>query len=124
MRKSPILSTSYPEYLETVQSTKGKLVVMELGTGKSEAYQFLKTQLDWAAQRFGDQVLVITVDYMVVPQIYWDIQCPHIPCVVIFRDGVVIDAFESDMEWEVEQRIQKALEGEEKVEVEEEAADQ
>lgn len=95
--------------MHIIHTTKNKLVIMDLGTKKSDAYSFLTPRLEKAAEKFKEHVLFIIVDYMDVPQIYWDIRCPFIPTLVVFYNGQVVDAFVSTWEPEVEWRIQKLL---------------
>lgn len=102
-------SKTYQEYKNIIENTKDKLVVLDLGTAKSEAYAFLTPRLEAAAKKFQDQALFITVDYMKVPQVYWDIRCPNIPTLIVFKNGQVIDAFVTTIEWDVEAELQKLL---------------
>lgn len=102
-------SKTYEQYQEIVRTTKDKLVVLDLGARISDAYQYLTPELEWAARRFADKVLFITVDFNVVPQIYFDVKCPFVPTLIVFRNGHVIDAFVTVSEWEVERRLEKIL---------------
>lgn len=95
--------------MDIIHTIKNKLVIMDLGTRKSDAWKFLTPQLEAAAAKFKESVLFLIVDYLDAPQIYWDIRCQYIPTLVAFYNGRVVDAFVSTWEPEVERRIQKLL---------------
>lgn len=104
-------STTYEAYLDIVKHTKDKLVVIDVGTQKSDAWQYLNPGIEDSARIFADQVVVLRIDYMVVPEIMWEWKFHQVPTVLIVKEGKIIDQFVSTLEGEVNDRIRKALAG-------------
>lgn len=86
------------------------LVVVKIETKTCRGCQWLAPGLEELAQEFAGQVVILTVDYMVVPQPMREFKCPKIPTLIIFKDGAVIDQFVSTNKDVVEERILQALE--------------
>lgn len=95
--------------MDIIKNTKNKLVVVEIGTEKSEACQYLNPGLENTAKRFGDQVIILRIDFMTVPEVFWELPCPEVPTVIVFKNGRIVDSIVSTVEWEVDDMIQKNL---------------
>lgn len=98
--------------MDIIKNTKDKLVVVEIGTDKSEACQYLNPGLEISAKKFADQVIILRIDFMTVPEVYWELPCPEVPTVIVFKNGRIVDSIVSTMEWEVDKMIQKNLDRE------------
>lgn len=100
--------TSYKAYQDIIESTKG-LVVVKIEAAGCRGCQWLAPGLEELAEKYAGQVVILTVDYMVVPELMWEFKCPKIPTLIIYKNGVVIDQFVSTDKNVVEERIQKAM---------------
>lgn len=85
-----------------------------IGTAASDGYQYLVPRLENTAKMFENDALVLTVDYMVVPEVYWELPTPQVPAVIVFRNGQIIDTFVTTIASEVDERIQKAIDSKNK----------
>lgn len=86
------------------------MVVVKIETKTCGGCKFLAPGLEELAEKYRDQIVIISADYMVVPEPMREFQCPRIPTIVIFRNGEIVrDQFITTVKDVVEERILETL---------------